>query len=212
MKALAMAGAVLGLLAGIIIAVLPHGTRTSHTEAAATASPISPVTPTLDLSSVRWTDYQGYQLPVSAQAGPRDTSDDLASGFADTPTGALLAVINVAARTAWQFGPAVFQPTIQDQVTGPYETQMLSADQDSYAAGAAQAADIVARSVIAGYQWVGYTPGDATVDVVGDAYVERNVMAAEQVNPIGTHPSRSRRVPGFARAISAEGHASTSSA
>lgn len=166
MKALAIAVAMFSVVTGIIVAVLPHGTRASHARAAvATASPVSPVTPVLDLSEVRWTSYHGYQLPISAQAGPKDTSDDLASGFDDTPTGALLAVINIAARTAWQFGPAVFQPTIQDQVTGPYQAQMLSADQDAYAAGAAQAAGVVARSVIAGYQWAGYTPADATVDI-----------------------------------------------
>ncbi len=184
MKALAMAVALFSLLAGIIVAVLPHGTRTSHSPSAvASASPLSPVTPTLDLPGIHWTDYQGYQLPVSSQAGPKDTSGDLASGFADTPTGALLAVINIAARTAWQFGPAVFGPTIQDQVTGPYQAQMLSADQDAYATGAGQAANVVARSVIAGYQWAGYTPGDATVDIAesGPAGDGSNVYVATQV-------------------------------
>lgn len=187
MKPLAITVAVLGLLAGILALVLPHGTpRTDPRPSPAASGPVTPVTPAVDLSGVRWAGFHGYRLPVSAQAGPRATAGNLASGFADTPLGALLAVINIAARTAWQFGPAVFGPTIQDQVTGPYQAQMLSEDQDSYATDATEIPSIGARSVIAGYQWAGYTPADATVDIaeagpVGDRgateYVATQVQA-----------------------------------
>src|SRR5260221_8126755 len=44
---------------------------------------------------VIWTDFHGIPLPVSASAGPRYRSHGLASGFADTPRGALLAAINI---------------------------------------------------------------------------------------------------------------------
>ena len=167
MKMLAITVAALGLLAGILALVLPHGSHAATSRRPVAASPPeNPITPAADLSRVLWTGFHGYRLPVSAQAGPQNTAGDLASEFADTPLGALLAVINIAARTAWQFGPAVFGPTIEDQVTGPYQAQMLSEDQDAYAANAAQIPEIQARSVIVGYQWAGYAPSDATLDIV----------------------------------------------
>jgi hypothetical protein len=36
---------------------------------------------------VSWVSFHGMQLPVSATAGPRDTTGGLASGFTDTPRG-----------------------------------------------------------------------------------------------------------------------------
>jgi hypothetical protein len=70
-------------------------------------------TPVVDVSGIRWVNYRGYRMPVTSSNGPRDTSGGLVSGFSDTPLGALLAAINIGALTAWQFGPAVFQPTRQ---------------------------------------------------------------------------------------------------
>jgi len=157
------------ILTALMITARPHSGRTSRPLPATSppaAAPVAPVTPVVDVSQLRWAGFRGYRLPVSAQAGPRDTSGGLASGFADTPLGALVAVINIAARTAWQFGPGIFQPTIQSQVTGPYASQMLSADLDAYGAGAAQVPDVHAYASIIGYQWAGYTPSDATVDLV----------------------------------------------
>jgi hypothetical protein len=90
---------------------IPSPHNSSHP--AATGTPVTPVT---DPSGLRWLNDHGYLLPVSPQAGPRTVSGGLASGFADTPLGALVAMISIAARTAWQFGPAVFQPIIEHQV------------------------------------------------------------------------------------------------
>ena len=73
------------------------------------------------------------QLPVSASAGPRDTRGGLASGFADTPRGALLAAINIGVRTAAQWGTAIFGPTITRQVTGPDAAALLHAEETAYA-------------------------------------------------------------------------------
>jgi hypothetical protein len=165
------------VIAGIVLAVVPHGGHTRVTavraEAPAATPPApavaAPVTPVTDVSGLRWTDYHGYRLPVSGPAGPQVTSGGLASGFADTSLGALVAMINFAARTAWQFGPAVFQPTIEYQLTGPYASQMLSLDLDAYGAGAAQLGDVTVYSRIVAYQWAGYTPSDATADLVEEA-------------------------------------------
>src|SRR5579875_1098839 len=66
-----------------------------------------------------WTAFHGMRLPVSANDGPRVRNGGLASGFADTPRGALLAAVNVGVRTAALWGPAIYRPTIEHQVTGP---------------------------------------------------------------------------------------------
>jgi len=160
--------AALAAVTGITIAVLPHGTphMTSTTVPTRPTTPVSPVIPTTDLSGLRWVTTNGYSVPVSTQAGPRITPVSQASGFADDPLGALVASVNIAVRTAWEFGPQVFQPTIQDQVTGPYESEMLSSDLDAYASGASELPDIQAYARVVAYQWVGYTPSDATVDLV----------------------------------------------
>jgi hypothetical protein len=128
----------------------------------------APSVPDVNLAGLDWSAYRGYELPVSLQAGPRETAGGLATGYADSPLGALLAAVNIAARTSWQFGPQVFQPTISAQVTGQFAGQMLSSDQLAYTQQAqAQGTQVPARQVA--YSYEGYTPSDATVDIVTGA-------------------------------------------
>ncbi len=100
-----------------------------------------PQLPQVSLAGLRWSDYHGVKLPSSPAAGPRDTCGGLASGFADTPLGALLAALNIAVRANAQWGPGVFGPTIRDQVTGPDAAALLSGCQAAYAQ-ASQAAHV----------------------------------------------------------------------
>ena len=119
-----------------------------------------------------WTGFRGIALPTSASAGPRDTRGGLASGFTDTPRGALLAAINIAVRTAAQWGPPIFKPTITRQVTGPDAQALLHADALAYnqlrAAAHARAGQPIGRAHAAEVAWrfVAYTPAAATIDVV----------------------------------------------
>ncbi|HEY1919611.1 MAG TPA: hypothetical protein VGH27_28915 [Streptosporangiaceae bacterium] len=150
-----------------------HKARTTHKPAAthvhkATSHP-SITTAAQDLS---WVNFHGIQLPASAQDGPRSTNGGLASGFADTPGGALVAAINIAVRTAALWGPAIYTPTITHQVTGPDTTALLNADTSSYQA--LQTAAHVPAGQPAGrgyaaeaaYQFVTWTPASAAVDLV----------------------------------------------
>ncbi|MGH3305904.1 MAG: hypothetical protein ACRDOK_30440, partial [Streptosporangiaceae bacterium] len=111
-----------------------------------------------------WIDFHGIALPVSVQDGPHHTSGGLAWGFSDTPRGALLAAVNIAVRTAAQWGPAIYQPTIRSQVTGPDAGTLLNADASSYAALRAAAhvrpGQPAGRgyAVEAAYQFEAYTP------------------------------------------------------
>jgi hypothetical protein len=123
-------------------------------------------------TGLRWTDFHGIQLPTSTAAGPHYTRGGLAWGFADTEQGALLAAINIAVRTAAQWGPDIYQPTIHHQVTGPDAAALLKADASGYAA--LRAATHVrpgqptgrGYAVEAGFRFVAYTPADATADIV----------------------------------------------
>jgi hypothetical protein len=123
-------------------------------------------------TGLRWADFHGIQLPTSTAAGPHYTRGGLAWGFADTEEGALLAAINIAVRTAAQWGPDIYQPTIHQQVTGPDAATLLKADASGYAA--LRAATHVrpgqptgrGYAVEAGFRFVAYTPADATADIV----------------------------------------------
>jgi hypothetical protein len=134
----------------------------------------SPATLEADAAQgLTWASFHGMPLPASA-AGPRNTLDGLASGFADTPQGALLAAINIGVRTAAQWGSAIFVPTITRQVTGPATPALLHAEETTYAqlraaahvrpgrpTGKGNASEI-------GYRFLSWSPAVATLAVVTD--------------------------------------------
>jgi hypothetical protein len=151
------------------------------------AAPTSPDSATG--TGLAWADFHGIQLPESAGAGPRHTRGGLAWGFADTREGALLAAVNIAVRTAAQWGPGIYQPTIRHQVTGPDSAALLEADTSDYAAlrtaAHVRAGQPAGRgyAVEAGFRFVAYTPADATVDIVteGPGSAGTTVMVATRI-------------------------------
>ena len=177
----ARAGAAILAIIAIAVTVAlrghPAAQRHAHTaarpsaSAAPTPTPTAPVIPVINLTGLTWTDFHGIELPASAQDGPRDTSSGLASGYTDTPRGALLAALNIGVRTAWQWGPGIFTPTIEHQVTGPDTTALLQSQQAAYAQAQAgpdpQTVPVQrAYAVEEAFRFDGYTPADATVDIV----------------------------------------------
>jgi hypothetical protein len=119
-----------------------------------------------------WIDFHGIALPVSAQDGPHHISGGLAWGFSNTQRGALLAAVNITVRTAAQWGPAIYQPTIRNQVTGSAAGTLLKADTSEYAALRAAAhvrpGQPAGRgyAVEAAYRFAAYASRRATVDIV----------------------------------------------
>jgi hypothetical protein len=135
------------------------------------------------LSGLRWVSYHGVELPASPQAGPRHTAHGLASGYADTSLGALLAAVNIAVRANPQWGPHVFGPTIGAQLTGPDAAALLAGCQSAYRQ-AARTAHIAAGEPLGNayvleeaFRWVSYTPSAATVDVVSAGPGSQGVTA-----------------------------------
>ncbi|MGH3273723.1 MAG: hypothetical protein ACRDNZ_05275 [Streptosporangiaceae bacterium] len=177
-----------------------HHPARHHTTQRATPRPgtRTPGAPSSALASagtgLRWTSFHGIALPSSPHGGPRRTRNGLAWGFADTPRGALLAAVNIAVRTAAQWGPPVYQPTITRQVTGPAQHQLLNADASQY--DALRAAAHVRNghpagrgyAVEAAYRFTTYTPARATVVIVAEGPgASSTVMAATKIRLTWRH-------------------------
>jgi hypothetical protein len=122
---------------------------------------------------VTWVDLDGMTLPVSSTAGPRRLDAGRASGFAHTERGAAFAAANLLARTFPFVGPAVFEPTIAQQVVGPDAAALARQTSQTYRLAAA--ANGVRDGMPTGTSgdWiVGYavdrpgTPDDTTIRVL----------------------------------------------
>lgn len=117
--------------------------------------------------NLRWTGFHGIELPASTGAGPHHTRGGLVSGFADTPRGALVAAVNIAVRTAADWGPSIFRPTIANQVTGGSALALLQAALHEYAQ-ARRSGEQPAQPTASedAYRFLAFTPAAATIDLV----------------------------------------------
>lgn len=196
-RGLATTALVITLAAAGLAVLLARGGHSSggiargHAQAAPAraASTRSPQLPQISLTGLRWTDYHGVELPYSPAAGPRDTGGGLASGYSDTPLGALLAALNIAVRANAQWGPHIFGPTIRDQITGPDAAALLAGCQYAYTQ-ASRAAHVTGGQSLGdayvsevAFRWVSWTPAAATVELVsaGPGSQGATVMAVAQV-------------------------------
>jgi hypothetical protein len=126
--------------------------------------------PPVSFAGMTWRDYHGVTLPYSAADGPHSTGGDLASGFARTPSGALLAAVHVAVRANAQWGPRVFEPTITKQVIGPDAPTLLATTRQLYGKRRGKLKDGTALGrayvVLEGFRWQGYSPDTASLDLI----------------------------------------------
>ena len=153
----------------------PAATAPAPASPAGAADPGSlgqPQLPRVSLASVRWSGFYGVELPVSAQAGPYDTSGGMAAGFAHSPLGALLAAVNIGVRANAQWGPRIFTAVIRGQVTGPDAAALLAGCQAAYDQ-AAQSGQVTGGQPLGtvdvteqAFRWVAYTPAAAILDLV----------------------------------------------
>ena len=176
----AAAVAVIILGAGLAFALTGRPPASPQPAATATASPAAAgpgsqgqsQVPRVSLAGVRWSSFYGVELPVSAQAGPYDTSAGVAAGFAHTPLGALLAAVNIGVRANAQWGPQIFTTVIRSQITGPDAAALLAGCQAAY--GQAAQSDGVTGGQPLGtvdvteqaFRWITYTPAAAILDLV----------------------------------------------
>jgi hypothetical protein len=197
----AAAVAVVLLGAGLAFALTGGPPASPHPAATATASPAAAAgpgsqgqsqVPRVSLAGVRWSSFYGVELPVSAQAGPYDTSAGVAAGFAHTPLGALLAAVNIGVRANTQWGPRIFTTVIRSQVTGPDAAALLAGCQAAY--GQAAWSDGVTGGQPLGavdvteeaFRWITYTPAAAILDLVsaGPGAAGATVRASVQMEVV----------------------------
>jgi hypothetical protein len=168
-------------------ATTPDASRARHSVHRRATSPARNAAP-----NVSWTDFHGIQLPVSTEAGPRYRNNSLVRGFADTPLGAVLAAVNIVVRTAAQWGPRIYRPTITHHVTGPATAALLAADNSDYAALRAAAPVAPGQpagrgyAVEAAYRLAAYTPTAATADIVTEGPASNNttVIAVTRIHVV----------------------------
>ena len=170
----------------------PVAAATAPASPAGTARPGQPQVPRVGLVSVRWSGFYGVELPVSAQAGPFDTSGGAAAGFAHTPLGALLAAVNIGVRANAQWGPRIFTKAIRGQVTGPDAAALLASCQAAYAQ-AAQSGQVTGGRPLGAvnvteqaFRWITYTPAAAILDlaVAGPGDSGATVRASVQMEVV----------------------------
>jgi hypothetical protein len=133
--------------------------------------PSSPVSVAVVMpADTTWTTVAGVALPTSATAGPLHHDHGLASGFAHTPAGAVLAAVHLLVNTTPQVGPAVFEPTLRTQVVGRDAAAMRNAVEADYRslggdpAGGGPIGSLPAT--LAGVRLAAFTDAAARVDVL----------------------------------------------
>ncbi len=140
---------------------------------AATPAAASATAAGVSQAGLRWVDFHGVRLPVSASAGPgRESPDGAAAGFADTPLGAALAALHITVRLDARFGPRVYRPTLAGQVTGPDKAAAAANVEAAYAAHRrvsgtppGQATGPVYVTVV-GFRFEAFTPASALVHLL----------------------------------------------
>ena len=201
LPAAAVAALLLGTGLAFALTGRPVASRSPAALATAPASPAGaagsgragqPQVPRVSFASVRWSGFHGIELPVSAQAGPYDTGGGVATGFAHTPLGALMAAVNIGVRANAQWGPRIFTTVIRGQVTGPDAAALLAGCQAAYDQ-AAQSAGVTGGQPLGtavvteqAFRWITYTPAAAILDlaVAGPGDGGATVRASVQMEVI----------------------------
>jgi hypothetical protein len=129
--------------------------------------------PTSAPKDVSWQLFHTLAVPTSPTAGPTRVQGQVASGFAHTPTGALIAAAQAQGRKA-----AALDPGWRDVVTrmiapGPGRDAWIK-NREKITVSAEPAPGSFAQ--IAGFQFVSYTPSDAVIQMVGDSAGLLNVV------------------------------------
>lgn len=127
------------------------------------ASPVqeTAVLPTAPPPDVTWELFQGVALPSSPTAGPRRVDGPVHAGYEHSPTGALLAAVQIPYRMlitpddGWR--PVVDQQLVANSGREIYRANRSKVTDDRPASGYAQ---------LAGFRFITYDPAVAVIGVV----------------------------------------------
>lgn len=138
----------------------PASPAAAPAEQARPAAQDSTEIPTAPPAGVRWELHRSIALPFHETAGPRSITGSVASGYAHTPTGALMAAAHIPVRKL--VGPD-WQAVLDQQVEpGP--------GREAYAQARAQVSNALPPpgelGQIAAFKFVNYSPDLATIQFV----------------------------------------------
>jgi hypothetical protein len=161
---------VLLVVCALVVVIGRHGrSQTAAPPAAQSAAPSAPVptaVPTTAPVGTTWTIYETVALPTLPGAGPAHVDGPIATGYAHTPLGALVAAVNESYRyllapdDRWQqAADAMLAPGpgkdawVQRRSTFPYGPQGATTGGGGF-------------TQLAGFQFISYTPTDAVIQIV----------------------------------------------
>lgn len=153
-----------------VTAPTPEPDVPSPTRAPVVPSPIDE--PADAAGDVRWDSTLAVALPVSTTQGPNSVTATRVSGFGPSRLGAAIAAAHLLARTSPRVGPAVFTPTLDEQVRGPNRQALADAALTAYQREASSLSLVAgeplpgADAEIVGYRIVHHSVSDAAVEVV----------------------------------------------
>jgi hypothetical protein len=158
-------------LCALVVAIGRHGRSPGPvaappaTQATAPATPLPTAVPTAAPAGTTWTIYETVALPTLPGVGPAHVDGPIATGYAHTPLGALLAAMNESTRyllapdDRWQqAADAMLAPGpgkdawARMRSAHPYGPQGATTGGGSFAQ-------------IAGFQFVSYAPADAVIQI-----------------------------------------------
>jgi hypothetical protein len=107
--------------------------------------------------------WHAIALPYSASAGPARVNGQAASGFAHTPRGALMAMVQAAMRTTAATDPGWRDVMMTMDAPGPGRDARIAVRSKFTVTEAPGPGSF---TQIAGFQFISYTPTDAVVQLV----------------------------------------------
>lgn len=163
---------VLLVVCALVVVIARHGRGSGPVAAPPPApstvpsAPLPTAVPTTAPTGTTWTIYETVALPTLPGAGPAHVDGPIATGYAHTPLGALVAAVNesvrylVAPDDRWQqAADAMLAPGAGRDAWARIRTANPHGPQGATNGGGAS-------PQIAGFQFVSYTPTDAAIQIV----------------------------------------------
>lgn len=153
--------------------------------AAPGAAPLPTTVPTSAPQGVSWSIYETVALPSLSGVGPAHVDGAIATGYAHTPLGALLADANEGSR--YLLAPDTQWRAAADAMlakTPGYDAWLAIRASHPYGPDSSSGNDQLTQ--IAGFQFVSYTPSDAVIQIVTRTKNGNYQVGADHVTWDGT--------------------------
>lgn len=160
---------------------VPRG-QTSAVQQASRQGPSDQAVPDVPPKGVTWQILDTVAVPSSPTAGPRSVTDGVPSGFAHTPTGALVAMVQISYRLIVE--PNWMAVFMADVVPGPGRNEDLARIRAVDAAYGNNPPPAPAGTFLqlAGFAFVSYTPATAVIQLLSARHDGSYQISTETVS------------------------------